>query len=186
LRNHAPHIWTADLLTVQTFTFNTLYVFFFVTHDRRRVVHLNVTARPTAQWVWRQLIAATPYGQQPRFLIRDRDCCYGGDFISRAARLGIQTLLTPVQAPQANAIAERLVGTLRRECLDHVTVINERHLRSVLWEYVGYYNGARPHRALDLATPTGPPARAGPPAAGQIVARLVLGGLHHEYEWIAA
>ena len=134
LRNHAPHIWAADFFTVQTLSFQTLYVFFFITHDRRRLVHLNVTAHPTAAWVWRQLIAATPYGLQPRYLIRDRDACYGGDFIPRAGpRIGIETILTPVHAPKANAIAERVVGTLRRECLDHI-IFNERHLRLVLKE----------------------------------------------------
>jgi len=117
LKNHAPHIWAADFFTLPTVIFHTLYVFFFIAHDRRRIVHLNVTAHPTAEWVWRQLIAATPWGDQPRYLIRDRDRCYGDAFIPRAARIGIQTLLTPVQAPKANAIAERVVGTLRREWL---------------------------------------------------------------------
>ena len=186
LRNHAAHIWAADFFTVQTLSLKTLYVFLFIAHRQRSLVHVNATAHPTADWVWRQLIQATPWGHQPRYLIRDRDCCYGEDFNARAARLGIETIFTPVQAPRANAIAERVIGTLRRECLDHVIVINERHLRSVLREYVGHYNGARPHRALDLETPTGPPARAGPPAAGQIVARLVPSGLRDEYEWVAA
>jgi putative transposase len=91
-----------------------------------------------------------------------------------------------VQAPKANTVAERVIGTLRRECLDHLIIINERHLGSVLREYVAHYNGGRPHRTLGLETPTGPPARAGPPRAGRIIARPVLGGLHHEYEWLAA
>jgi len=186
LRNHAPHIWAADFLTVQTLTFHTLYVFFFITHDRRRLVHVNVTAHPTADWVWRQLIEATPHLEQPRYLTRDRDTCYGGDFIPRAARLGIQTLLTPVHAPKANAIAERLVGTLRRECLDHLIMFNEQHLRRVLAEYATHYNAARPHRALELDAPNGPIARAAPPSSGRIVAHSVLGGLHREYEWLAA
>jgi transposase InsO family protein len=186
VQNHAPHIWAADFLTVQIITFHTLYVFFFITHRRRRLVHLNVTAHPTAEWVWRQLIEATPYRQQPRYLIRDRDTCYGGHFIPRAARLGIQTLLTPVLAPKANAIAERLVGTLRRECLDHLIIFNEQHLRRVLAEYAAHYNATRPHRALELDAPNGPIARAAPPSSGRIVARSVLGGLHHEYEWLAA
>ena len=186
LRNHAPHIWAADFFTVPTATFHTLYVFFFIAHHRRRIVHLNVTAHPTAEWVWRQLIAATPWGEQPRYLIRDRDRSYSAAFIPRAARIGIQTILTPVQAPKANAIAERLVGTLRRECLDHMIVVNEQHLRGVLREYAAHYNRGRPHRSLGLETPTGPPARAGPPETGRIVARPVLGGLHHEYEWVAA
>ena len=149
-------------------------------------MHLNVTPHPRAEWVWQQLIEATPWGQQPKFLIRDRDCCYGGSFNARAARLAIEAILTPIRAPKANAIAERVIGTLRRECLDHLIVINERHLRAVLREYVTHYNDGRPHRTLDLETPTGPPARAGPPLVGRIVARPVLGGLHHEYDWLAA
>ncbi len=164
----------------------TLYVFLLISHGRRQLVHLNVTAHPTADWVWRQVIEATPWGQQPKHLIRDRDRCYGGSFNPRAARLGIEAILTPIRAPKANAIAERVIGTLRRECLDHLIIFNERHLRSVLREYVVHYDGGRPHRALNLETPTGPPARAGPPREGRIVAHPVLGGLHHEYEWLAA
>lgn len=140
LANHAGQIWAADLLTVQTLTFKTLYVLFFITHTRREPMHVNVTESPTAAWVCRQLIEATPWGRQPRYLLRDRDAVYGGDFAGRAKRLGIETLLTPVQAPRANAIAERLVGTLRREYLDRLIVVNEQHLRSVLAEFVGYYN----------------------------------------------
>lgn len=186
LRNHAPHIWAADFFTVQTVTMRTLYVFLFVSHCRRKLVHLNVTAHPSAEWVWRQLIQATPWGEGPEYLIRDRDCSYGGSFKGRAAKIGINSILTPVQAPKANAIAERLIGTLRRECLDHMIIINERHARRVLWQYMAHYNGARPHRTLGLETPTGPPVRASPPRAGRIIARPVLGGLHHEYEWAAA
>jgi putative transposase len=119
-------------------------------------------------------------------VIRDRDCCYGGSFNTKAALLSIQALLTPVRAPKANAIAERVIGTLRRECLDHFIIINERHLLTVLREYGPHYNGGRPHRTLGLDTPTGPPARAGPPRAGRIIALPILGGLHHEYEWLAA
>jgi transposase InsO family protein len=186
LHNHAPHIWAADFFTVPTVTFHTLVVFFFITHDRRRLIHLNVTAHPTADWVWRQLIAATPWGNQPQYLLRDRDRCYGAAFIPRAARVGIRTVLTPVQAPKANAIAERLVGTLRRECLDHLIIVDERHLRLILTEYAAHYNRGRPHRSLDLQPPEGAPARAAPPNAGRLRALPVLGGLHHEYEWMAA
>ena len=186
LKNHAPHIWATDFFTVQTLTLKTLYVSLFISHDRRQLVHLNVTPHPRAEWVWQQLIEATPWGQQPKFLIRDRDCCYGGSFNRRAARLGIEAVLTPIRAPKANAIAERVIGTLRRECLDHLIIINERHLRTMLREYEVYYNNGRPHRTLDLETPTGPPARAGPAPVGRIAARPVLGGLHHEYEWLAA
>jgi transposase InsO family protein len=178
LSNHRLSLWAADLLTVQTLTFRTLYVLVFVAHARRELVHLNVTASPTAAWVWRQLIEATPWGRAPRYLVRDRDAVYGRDFVPRARRLGIETLLTPVRAPRANAIAERLVGTLRRECLDHMIVLNEAHLRGVLGEFERYYNDARPHRTLALQTPR-PAVRA---TAGTIRSRPVLGGLHHVYE----
>jgi transposase InsO family protein len=178
LANHRPHIWAADLLRVQTLTFRTLYVLLFVAHERRHPVHAAVTAQPTAAWVRRQLIAATPWGRTPAYLIRDRDAVYGPDFVPKAAAPGVRTVLTPVRAPRANAIAERLVGTLRRECLDHTIVLNERHLRAILSQFVGYYNADRPHRTLDLESPAPTPrSRAGP-----IRVRPVLGGLHHAYE----
>jgi putative transposase len=118
LRNHRYEIWASDFFTVPTLTMSTLYVFFVVSHDRRRIEHFNVTRHPTADWVWRQLIEATPWNRSPRFLIRDRDRASGGDFIARATRISIQTVLTPVHAPQANALAERVIETLRRECVD--------------------------------------------------------------------
>jgi putative transposase len=136
LRHHAHAIWVADLLTVQTRTCKTLSVRCFITHGRREPVHLAVTVHPTAAWVWRQLIEATPWQRQPPYLVRDRDRVYGGDFIPRAKAIGVETLLTPFRAPQANAIAERVVRTLRDECLDHVLLLNEPHLRAVLAEYL--------------------------------------------------
>jgi transposase InsO family protein len=178
LRNHRPSIWAADLLTVQTLTFRTLYVLFFVAHGRRELLHLNVTTSPTAAWVWRQLIQATPWGWAPRFLIRDRDAVYGADFVEKTEALGIRTVLTPIRAPRANAVAERPVCTLRDECLDHVIVVNEQHLRAILSEFAGYYNADRPHRTLDLETPQ-PGTRL---PVGVIRSRSVLGGLHHAYE----
>ena len=117
-------------------------------------------------------------GSRPRFLLRDRDAVYGGAFGSRLAAQGVEQLLTPVRAPRANAVAERLIGTLRRECLDHLIVLNERHLRAVLAEFAAFYNGARPHRTLGLETPL-PTVRV---TSGPIRARPVLGGLHHTYE----
>jgi putative transposase len=178
LANHAHAIWAADLCTVQTLTFRTLYVLVVIAHGRRALVHLAVTAHPTAAWGWRQLVEATAWGRRPRFLLRDRDAVYGGDFAQRAAALGAETLLAPVRAPRANAVAERVIGTLRRECLDHHIVLHERHLSAVLREFTRYYNRARPHRTLRLETPL-PMAR---PSTGPIRARPVLGGLHHEYE----
>ena len=185
LRLHAPQIWAADFFTVQTLTFRTLYVFVVLGHQRREIVYWNVTAHPTAAWVWQQIIEATPWSTTPRFLIRDRDRSYGGDFVRRARAIGIQTVLTPVHAPQANALAERVFGTIRRECLDHLIVLNEAHLRLVLREYVAYYNDARPHRSLALEPPAGPRVLAPPSRRASVVGAPVLGGLHHVYDWAA-
>jgi transposase InsO family protein len=184
LANHAARIWAADLFTVPTATFRTLYVVFFITHDRRELVHVRVTAHPTAAWIWRQLLEATAWGHQPRYVVRDRDAVYGRDFATRARALGIETLLTPFRSPRANAVAEWVIRTLRQECLDHVLILNERHLEAVLQEYVAFYNTERPHRSLALEAPlpsgTVRPAPSGPP--GRVVARPVLGGLHHVYQ----
>jgi len=180
LRNHAHAIWAADLFVAQTLTFKTLYVLLFITHGRRALVHLNVTAHPTAAWVWRQVVEATAWGKRPTHLLRDRDAVYGRDFQAKAKALGIETVLTPVRSPRTNAIAERVIGTLRRDCLDHLIPLDERHLRAVLAEYVDYYNRQRPHRTLGLVPPQPLPghgARAGP-----ICSRPVLGGLHRVYE----
>jgi putative transposase len=184
LRNHAAQIWAADLVTVPTVSFRTLYVFFVITHDRRELVRCHVTAHPTAAWIWRQLLEATAWGRQPTYLLRDRDTVYGRDFSTRAEALGIRTLLTPFRAPRANAIAERVIRTLRTECLDHLLVLNERQLEAVLREYLAYYNSARPHRSLSLRPPVPGAPAARPPGSppGRIIARPVLGGLHHVYE----
>ena len=179
--NHRPRLWAADLLTVQTLALRTSYVLFFVARDRRELVHLNVTAHPTAAWVRRQLIEATPWGRSARYPVRDRDAVYGRDFVGRARGLGIETVLTPVRAPRANAVAERLVATLRRECLDQVVVLTEAHLHTVLTEYAAFYNVERPHRALELGTPI----QRIRPAHGPIRASPVLGGLHHTCERVA-
>jgi transposase InsO family protein len=181
LRNHADGIWAADLFTIQTLTFKTLHVLLLITHGRREVVHLAVTAHPAAAWVWRHLVEATPWGRRPKHLLRDRDGVYGGAFRERAKALGIEPVLTPVRSPRAKAVAERVIGTLRRECLDHSIPVDERHLRTVLAEYVDSYNGDRPHRTLQLEPPR-PQLR---PRAGPIRsvrARPVLNGLHHVYE----
>ena len=179
LANHRPQLRAEDFFTVQTLTFKTLYVFFFITHARRRIVHFNVTAYLTAPWVWRQMLEATPWGQQPRYLIRDRDRSYDSAFIGKARAIEIKTVLTAVRPPQANAIAERVVGTLRRECLDHVIAVNERHLRRVLGEYVQHQNAMRPHRSLALDSPEGrKPVQRMP--SQRVDSKPVLGGLHHE------
>jgi putative transposase len=178
LTNHRPQIWAADLFTVPTLTFRTLSVLVVIAHDRRQLVHVNVTAHPTAAWIWQQFIQATPWSTQPKYLIRDRDRAYGPGFAGRARALGTQTLLAPIRAPRANAVAERVIGTLRRECLDHLVVLNEQHLRAILREFVAYYNADRPHRTLGLEPPEpAPHAQTGP-----VRSRRILGGLHHVYE----
>ena len=136
LRNHAHHVWVADLFTVPTLTFKTLYVLVFIAHGRCELVHVNVTANPTAAWVWRQLIEATPWGLKPRHLLRDHDAVYGRDFRRQARRIGIGAIATPVRSPRANAVIERVIGTLRRECLDHPIILDEHHLQSILREFV--------------------------------------------------
>jgi len=178
LHNHAHHIWAADLLTVPTLTFKSLYVLVFIAHDRRELVHVNVTASPTAAWVWRQVIEATPWGRTPRHLLRDRDALYGRDFRQRARRIGIDAIASPIHAPKANSIVERVIGTLRRECLDHLVVLNEQHLMAIVHEIVGYYNQERPHRTLGLETPE----RRLRPVIGAIRSHPILNGLHHVYE----
>ena len=164
-----------------TLTFKTLYVLVFIAHGRRELVHVNVTANPTAAWVWRQLIQATTWGQKPRHLLRDRDAVCGREFRQRARRIGIDAIVTPMASPHANAVIERFIGTLRRECLDHLIVLDKQPLRSVLTEFVGYYNLDRPHRTLRLETPV-PVLRS---AEGSVRSRPVLGGLHHVYERVA-
>ncbi len=131
---------------MQTWFFRPLYIFVVISHERRRIGHWNVTAHPRAPWVWRHVIAATAWNRTPRFWIRDRDTSYGGAFVAQATGIGIRTVLTPVRAPQANSIAERVIGMLRRECFDHVIVGNEHHLRQLMSEYVQFYNADRPHR----------------------------------------
>jgi putative transposase len=178
LLNHAHHLWAVDLLSVQTLTFKTLYVLVFITHRRRQLVHLNVTANPNSAWVWQQVIQATPWGTKPRHLLHDHDAIYGRDFRQRARRIGIDAIATPIASPRANGVIERFIGTLRRECLDHLIILDEQHLRSVLNEFGRYYNLERPHRTLRLETPL--PARRA--VEGSVRSRPVLGGLHHVYE----
>ncbi len=177
LRNQIKGIWAADLFVVQTIGFQTLYVFFFIRHERRELIHLNVTASPTAAWIWRQVIEATGWRRRPRHLIHDRDNVYGKDIASKLAGIGITDVRTPYRAPLANSVAERAVRTFRQECLDHVIVLNERHLLALLTEFVCYYNNDRPHRTLELETPVLRKLMSG----GAVVSRPILGGLHHVY-----
>jgi transposase InsO family protein len=177
LRNQVQGIWAADLFVVQTVGFRTVYAFFFITHDRRQLVDFSVTASPTAAWIWQQVINATPWGLQPRYLIHDRDAVYGGEFGSKLAKIGVAGVRTPIRAPRANSVAERVIRTIRQEALDHVIVLNERHLHAILSEFFAYYNHERPHRSLRMAPPVYRPRE----GTGAVTARPVLGGLHHVY-----
>ena len=184
LRLPAHEIGAGDCFTVQTLTLRTLDVFLCISHDRRRPMPWDGTAHPSAAWVWQPVIQATPGNTAPQFLLRDRDRNDGGDCVRRAAGLGIRPALPPVQAPQGNAIAERVVRTVRQECLDHVIVLNGRHLRRVRREFVPDYTVTRPHRRLNLEPPAGARQVVNPPGA-RLRAQPVLGGLHHAYEWAA-
>lgn len=180
LKNHAHDIWACDLLQTYDVCFRTLFVFFMIELGSRRVVHFAVTRSPSDAWVAQQLREATPFDTRPRFLIRDNDRKYGIEF-ARAAS-GIDILRTPICAPRANAVCERFLGSVRRECLDHVIVFNERHLHRVVKEYVDYFNTARPHQGIAGQNPT-PSTRSDCQSASdsKIVAFPVLGGLHYDY-----
>ncbi len=183
LRNHAHETWACDFLQVADVLFRPLFAFFLVELGSRRVVHVGVTRRPSDAWVAQQLREATPYGAQPRFLVRDNDGKYGPCFAQLAAASGITAVRTPVRAPRANAIVERFLRSTRQECLDHLLPLGEAHLRRILREYVAYFNQARPHQGRDQRVPvlgdSPGPARC---AGGEIMAIPVLGGLHHTYQ----
>ena len=181
LRNHSHDIWACDFLQLYDAWFRPIYAFFIVRHGSREVVHCNVTRAPTDQWVAQQLREATPYGEGPRFLIRDNDGKFGSNFAAAAVGAAIDVVTIPPRSPNLNAICERFLGGLRRECLDHVLILGEDHLRRVLTEWVGHFNGGRPHQGIRQRIPSRrqPPGRAEP--LGSIVAFPVLGGLHHDY-----
>ena len=190
LRNHARAIVACDFFVAVTATFRLLYVFVMIEHGSRRLLHLNVTAHPTAAWTLQQRREALGYERCYRYLIHDRDRIFAPSLDESIVRLGVAVLKSPFRSPKANAIGERLIGTIRRECLDWLIPLSESHLRSILKEWRIHYNQGRPHAALGPGVPD-PPAvpalRADPTSrhrlSGQIavLARSVLGGLHHEY-----
>ena len=186
LKQHAATIWACDFLCVQTIFFRTLYVFFVVNHASREVLHVRATRHPTAEWAAQQIVECCGWDRvAPRFLIRDRDSRYGAAFDRRLANLGITQIRTPFRSPQANAIAERWVRSLRTECLDHLLILNERHLRRVLAEYVEYFNRWRPHRSIGQRAPCAAAESIGDPNGREVVGKPVLGGLHHVYHLAA-
>jgi putative transposase len=182
LQNHAKDMWACDFLQVTDLFFRSLFAFFILDMHSRRVIHVGVTRSPTDAWTAQQLREATPFGQSPNYLVRDRDTKFGSCFARVAATSSIKTITTPYHAPRANAICERFLGSVRRECLDHVFILQEKQLDRVLHAYVQYFNRARPHQGITQQIPEwyGEPV---PPdhAGGKILSFPVLGGLHHDY-----
>jgi len=179
LANHANDIGSIDFFTVPTATFRVLYIFLVLDNARRKILHFNVTESPSAVWTGQQIVEAFPWDTAPRWLIRDRDGKFGEDFIRRVAAMGIEQVLISRRSPWQNPYVERAIGSIRRECLDHVIIFNEQHLRRVLREYFDYYHRSRTHLGLNKDCPE--PRAVEPPDMGAIASEPVLGGLHHRY-----
>lgn len=184
LKNHMKELVSVDFLVVPTVRFKILYVFLILSLDRRRIIHFNVTAHPTAEWTAQQIVEAFPWDSAPRYLLRDRDRIYGSWFRRRVKNMGIKEVLTAYHCPWQNPYSERLNGSIRRECLDHIIVFGENHLRRIIAEYVAYYNESRTHLSLDMDSPVTRPVQ--PPDQGKVVSLPQVGGLHHRYERQAA
>ena len=183
LTNHASQIMAADLFVVPTVRFRLLFVLVILGHDRRRIIHVAVTAHPTAAWTAQQLRNAFPEDAAPAYLLHDRDAVFA-DVATTTAGMKIQAVRTAPRSPWQNAYAERVIGSIRRECLDHVIVVNAAGLHQVLTGYIAYYMQSRTHLALEKDAPI--PRQVMPPSAGCIVATPQVGGLHHRYDRAAA
>ena len=179
LANHARDLVSLDFFTIPTAGLRVLFVLVVLAHHRRRVVHFSVTEHPTAAWTAQQLVDAFPDDSAPSYLLRDRDGVYGEYFRQRAKGMRIEEVLTAPHSPWQNPFAERLIGSLRRECLDHVVVLGERHLRRLLTTYLEYYHRTRTHLSLDKDAPDERPIE--PPALGAVIPIPEVGGLHHRY-----
>ena len=177
LNNHADGIAAMDLFVVPTISFRLLYGLLIMGHGRRQILLFGVTSHPTAEWMANQLTEACGWEQAPRYLIRDRDRVFGELFVRRLRSMGIRDRPTSPRSPWQNGFAERLIGSIRRECLDHVVVFGERHLRHILLSYMKYYNEVRTHLSLEKDTPVSRAVE----RTGHILCRPVLGGLHHQY-----
>jgi putative transposase len=184
LRNHMSGTVAVDMFVVATATFRLLYTVIVLGHDRRRIIHFNVTQNPTQVWLAHQMTEAFPWDTAPQYLRRDRDASYGQAFRNRIQAMGIPEVVTAARSPWQNAYVERIIGSVRRECLDHIIIFDERHLRGVLSSYFHYYHKTRTHLSLDKDCPESRPIH--PPAAGKIVPFPEVGGLHHRYERLAA
>jgi putative transposase len=184
LDNHLGNLVSVDFFVVPTVLCKVLFVFVVLAHERRRVVHINVTDAPTAQWTAQQLGRPSPWRTAPRYVLRDRDAVYGVVFSIRVRCLGIQEVKIAPRSPWQNPYVERLIGTLRRACLDHVVVLNNAHLRWLLRDYLAYYHSVRTHLSLDKDAPE--PRSVERPDRGRVVATPMVGGLHHRYSRRAA
>jgi putative transposase len=179
LTNHVRDIVSVDFFTVPTATFRVLFVFLVLSNERRRIVHFNVTDSPTSCWIGQQIVEAFPWDTAPKYLLRDRDGKYGEDVVRRVESLGIKHVLISARSPWQNPYVERVIGSIRRECVDHVIIFSERHLRRVLQEYFKYYHGSRTHLGLEKDCPT--PRHVELPDLGPIRTEPMVGGLHHRY-----
>jgi putative transposase len=179
LKNHAKDIVSVDFFTVPTATFHVLYVFLILLNDRREVIHFNVTDSPSAFWTGQQIVQAFPWDTAPKYMIRDRDGKYEEEFIGRVESMGIKQVLTSARSPWQNPYVERVIGSIRRECTDHVIVFNEKHLQRLLKSYFRYYNESRMHLGLEKDCPKPRPVE--PLDSGSILLEPVVGGLHHRY-----
>ena len=184
LQNHLHELAAVDFFTVPTAAFRVLYVFVVLSIDRRRVLHFHVTTCPSAEWTAQQVIEAFPFATAPRFLMRDRDGIYGEYFRRRVKSMGFEEVISAPRSPWQNPFVERLIGSIRHECLDHMIVFNERHLLRILRSYCEYYHTSRTHMALDDNAPI--PREVEPPAKGAVSAIPQVGGLHHRYTRRAA
>ena len=183
LAAHLRDMVAVDFFVVPTLTFRLLFVFVVLRHDRRELLHLNVTDHATAVWTAQQIVEAFPEDTAPAYLLRDRDTIYGELFSRRVTGMGMREVLTAPRAPWQNPFVERVIGSIRRECLDHFFVLNEAHLRRLLRRYLGYYNLSRPHQALGNNSPH--PRNVQPSSRGRIAAIPQVGGLHHRYQRVA-
>src|SRR6266851_125686 len=175
LRNHLPDIAAIDMLVVATATFRLLYALIVLSLDRRRVVHFEVTQNPTQVWLSGQMTEAFPWDTAPRYLLRDRDKSYGPAFRHRVRAMGITEVITAPRSPWQNPYAERLIGSIRRECLDHVIIFNEHHLRRILQSYFRYYHRKRTHLSVAKDAPDTRPVQL--PAMGTVIEIAEVGGL---------
>jgi transposase InsO family protein len=184
LDNHVEDLVSIDFFTLPTATFRILFVFIILRHDRRRIVHFNITEHPSAEWTAQQIVDAFPWDTAPRYMLRDRDGIYGPYFKRRVAGLDIEQVPTAPRSPWQSPYVERVIGSIRRECLDHVIFLDERHLRRILREYVDYYHSCRTHLSLEKDAPEQRPVQW--PSMGRVTAIPKVGGLHHYYSRLAA